>query len=98
MDTLNKPLVGLKEALVTGAIIDFLLLLLASLILDGGVIFCATFCSVAGHWIGIIVIILRRRLSLTRYDGDFIRFGTLGLAVIALSAAYCIGYVSCMFS
>ena len=98
MNNINKPLVSLKEANVTGVVIDFMLLVFANLIMDGGVIFCATFCLVVGPWVGNVVIILRRKHSLTRFGRDFLRFGAFLLAVLAISAVYCIGYISSMFS
>ena len=85
MNNINKPLVRLKDSLIIGAIIDLMLLLFASFIIDTVVVFLIVFCLVVGHWIGTIVIITRRKHSLTRYDRDFIRFFSLGSAVIAFA-------------
>jgi hypothetical protein len=64
---------------VTGLIVDCLVLVLTSLILDHGAALRMTFCLVAGHWGGAILILLRRRT--TRADQECLRFGTLIMLV-----------------
>ncbi|MCX5636954.1 MAG: hypothetical protein NTX52_04575 [Planctomycetota bacterium] len=79
----DKPTVSLREAIITGIVLDVILLGIASTVMDCGVVSYLTLCATAGHWAGNILIIVRRKSRLTRIDKDFIRFGLLALIVLA---------------
>ena len=83
MNKQEKITINLKEAVVTGIVIDIFLLIVSGLIMDGGQIARITLYLVVGHWTGNALIILRRKSKMTKMDRDFIRFGLIILAVAA---------------
>ena len=75
----GKPL---TSALKFGIALQLCLLVLTALVLDGGQLF--RLCSVAatGYWLGVAMIVVRRKTTPTRLDLYFIRYGNLVLLVL----------------
>ena len=59
-------------------------LLLASMILDGGDILSMCLVALVGFWAGAVIICARRPQTPTRLDLLFIRFGYLPLCILAV--------------
>ena len=93
MDAQENTTISLKDAIGTGIVIDIILLVVSSLVLDTGGVFRVVFCVVLGHWAGNAFIIFRRKLRMTKMDKDFIRFGSLALVVVA----FVIGFLCDIF-
>ena len=79
----EKTIVRLKEALITGIVLDFILLLISGTIMDGGDMMMRTFFLVVSHLISSIWLVLRYKDNLGTYGRDFIRFGIFVLIAIA---------------
>lgn len=60
-----------------------IILLLASMVLDGGGIFQVCFYALVGYWGGVAVLLLRKRASLSITDTLFIRHGYIFVCVIS---------------
>lgn len=65
----------LHGALVTPFVIQVVFMILASLVLDGGVCAGIVMGAIAGHWLLVLWIALRRRNALTKTDTVLIRSG-----------------------
>lgn len=89
--------VNLKEAVVTGVILDFLLLAFSSIILDGGVLFSITLCLIATHWAVNFAVLLSKQAKQSPRWRDFIRFGLLGLILLALAVGVLLGLLGVEF-
>lgn len=50
MKNMTEKSISLKEAIITGVILDMLMLLIAGTIMDGGFIASLTLFIVIGHW------------------------------------------------
>ena len=79
---LSKSLVS---ALKDGVILQFVLLVLPALVVDGSVEFC--FAVIIGHLAGIGIIAVRRGAAPTTLDLLFTRYGAIFLALAAISIA-----------
>jgi hypothetical protein len=64
-------------------VVQIVFLLLTALVLDGGMMFRMCAAAALGYWIGVVVIAIRRGTSPTKLDLLFIRYGMVGLMVIA---------------
>jgi FtsH-binding integral membrane protein len=75
----------LRYSIVHSALIQAVLLILASLIMDGGGVFSVFLVAVATHWIVFALIALRRRNHLTGTDRVLITAGfAIYLAILPL--------------
>ncbi|MCE5339859.1 MAG: hypothetical protein LLF92_01850 [Planctomycetaceae bacterium] len=86
-NTKSEKTISLREAVITGIIIDFVLLLLASMIMDGGQCFHFTFSVFGGHLAGNFIVMCRRFSRMTKGDKDFIRYGMLMLIPLSIPIA-----------
>lgn len=84
----------LRRQLIIPVILQLLMLLLASLILDGGVILRLCTIAVIGHWITVLYLALRRRNKLTEVDTMLIRWGFLFFLVVAMLAGTVAGLMT----
>jgi hypothetical protein len=75
--------ITLKQALFDGVVVDLFLLIFSSLIMDCGVSFCITFFSVVAHQLLNIYWACRSKGKVSELWMAFIRFGGLGLIVVA---------------
>ena len=80
----SEKLISLKEAIVTGVVLDFILLGIASTIMDGGMMFGIALSIAIGHWVGNGVVLLRRRSRCSTLDRNFIRFGFFAIIPLAV--------------
>ncbi len=87
MNTELKKEITLKRAIITGLIIDFVLLLIASTVMDGGTIFCVTCFLVLIHWICNLWIILNRKKKMTLFRKNFIRYALLASIPLVMIVA-----------
>lgn len=72
------------ESAIGGAIIQQLLVVvITSTALDGGASFQTAMFGIAATWAGIGIILLRRRLSPTAGDLDFVRLSLIPLCVVS---------------
>jgi hypothetical protein len=71
-------------SLVLPLVQQFVILGMASLILDGGVMLQIFGYAALAYWIGVGIILQRRRTSLTGVDKSVIRLGFLLLCAISL--------------
>ena len=71
------------SALKMGMIVQFSLLILTALMLDGGWMCRLCIVAVTGHWVGIGIIALRRRCAPTKFDLLFMRYGAVILTIAA---------------
>jgi hypothetical protein len=78
----GKSVVSLGEAVITGVILDFLILLIAGTIMDGGFIASLTLFIVIGHWALNGAILFSKKARQSRAGKDFIRFGIFPLIFI----------------
>jgi hypothetical protein len=62
--------------------LDGALLILTALILDGGRSFAFCQVAVVGHWLGVLIVALRRFRSPTFWDVIFIRYGGIMLFLL----------------
>lgn len=88
----EKTIISLKEALITGVVLDFIVLLIASTIMDGGEIMMRTFFLAVAHLILSVWLALRYKNDLGVYGRDFIRFGIFILIVAAIVARLVVGF------
>jgi hypothetical protein len=83
----------LRSAVKIGGTLDAAMLVLASLVLDGGVM-ARLFCTASvGYWLGVIAIFARRVSSPTRLDLLFTKYGAALLCFLSAFIAklvYCI--------
>lgn len=79
-----------KEALASAGAQQLILLLLASAILDGGVLLQLCAFAFAAFWIGVAIIRFRRGSTLTKLDLLIIEAGSVPLCVISFFLSYLI--------
>jgi hypothetical protein len=77
-----------KQALASAGAQQIILLLLASAILDGGVVLQVCVFGFAAFWVGVAIIYARRRLVLTKLDLLLVEAGTVPLSVISFFLSY----------
>ena len=77
----------LSDAIVFACVQQLFVILLAALVLDGGVLLLICLFAVAGFWGGVGVLVLRRKARASRFDLALIRWGFL--PVCALSFVMC---------
>ena len=83
----NKPsgkTVTIKGAFWDGILLDLLILVIASTIMDGGETAMRCTFLVIAHLMFSVWLVLHKKRNLSRYELDFIRFGILLLIVIAI--------------
>jgi hypothetical protein len=87
-------LVNMKGALLGPLVAQLLLLMLAALILDGGII--ASFCmaGAVAHWVMVTYLAIRRRDALTRVDQILVRLGFVIFTVVAIVLVILVGLVA----
>jgi hypothetical protein len=73
----EKAAVSLKEAIITGTVIDLLLLVLASMIMG-----CIMLFIVVAHWIFNAAILISPKARNSRAGKDFIRFAIFPLILV----------------
>ena len=78
----------IRQHILEGAVLDSILLCIGRIILDGGFILSITFSLAAGHWVGSAILIIRRGEKMTSFDIGFVKFGMLGMAVIAIAVGH----------
>jgi len=86
----EKTIVSLKEAIITGIVLDFILLAIAGTIMDGGEIAMRTFFLVVAHLIFSAWLTLRYKDNLGGYGRDFIRFGIFIVIFVAIVVKFVI--------
>lgn len=67
----------LRRSLLFSIVVQLIILLLASLVLDGGHLLRMCLIAVAAHWLTVGIILARRRSALTRADTFMIRLAFL---------------------
>jgi hypothetical protein len=82
METKKRQTVSLKEAILTGLVLDVIFLVFSSTIMDGGFIFLIVAILVIAQWIGNASILLSQKARQSNVGKDFIRFGILPLVCI----------------
>ena len=82
----KKTVVSLKEAIWTGVILDFVLLAISSIIMDGGFIFILMVFITIAHWIFNAAVLVSPKARNSRAGKDFIRFGIFPLTLVTFSA------------
>ena len=80
----NESMVSLKDAVITGVVLDLLLLGVASTVLDGGSLLIITSFLVIAHWAGNAAVLTSKRAKQSWIGRDFIRFGLLLLSLLTL--------------
>ena len=86
----EKMIVNLREALITGIVLDFILLAIAGTIMDGGEIMMRVFFLAVAHLLFSIWLVLRNKDNLGEYGRNFVRFGIFVVGTIALVFKYLI--------
>lgn len=86
MDESKKTIVSLKQAAWEGAILDLVLLAIASTIMDGGFIASIMLFIVIAHWIFNVAVLVSPKARSSRAGKDFIRFGTFPLMLVTFMA------------
>ena len=87
----EKTIVSLKEALITGGVLDLVALAVASTIMDCGEIFMRVFFLAVAHLIFSVWLVLHYKDTLGEYGRDFIRFGIVIVGVVAFIARFFMG-------
>jgi len=64
-----------KTALMVNGVVQFLVLATASMILDGGFIFCLVLIACLAYWLTVLWVGIRRPNALTGGDASMIRIG-----------------------
>ena len=86
----EKTIVSLKEALITGVVLDFILLAIAGTIMDGGEIAMRVFFLVVAHLIFSVWLAFRYKDNLGVYGRNFIRFGIFIVGVVGFVVRFVI--------
>ena len=86
----EKAIVSLKEAIITGVVLDFILLAIAGTIMDGGEIAMRTFFLIVAHLIFSVWLTLRYKDNLGVYGRNFVRFGIFIVGVAAIVVRFAI--------
>ncbi len=73
--------------------LQLILIFFFGLVLDGGLSLQAFCYSSCGYWMGVILILVRRRASPTKGDLAFIRWGLLLVALLAVPAFLWVWYI-----
>ncbi len=63
-------------------------LVITALVLDDGTMFRACLAAVIAHWIGMMIIVIRRRTSPTELDVGFVKFGFLFFFFLSIPAGF----------
>jgi hypothetical protein len=74
---------SLRSAIKDGLIIQLILILLTSMVLDGGLVHWLCLCAIVGYWIGVGLVLLRRHSSPAWSDLFYFRWGPLGLTLFS---------------
>ena len=80
----HKKIVSLKEAIVTGLILDCILLGIASTVMDGGRLFRFALFIAGGCWVCNGLILIFKQFRCSKFGRDFIRFGYLIIIAILI--------------
>jgi hypothetical protein len=81
------------SAIKVGAIVQLVLLVLTALVLDGGQLNRLCVVAIIGYWVGVAVVMIRRRTSPTRVDLLFLRYGPLGLMILIPAIACAVRWI-----
>jgi hypothetical protein len=82
-----------SEDFVFALVQQAVLLLLTSLVLDGGFLFRVCLTAVTAHWIWIGTAVVRRRTSPTAWDIALVKFGFLLCLLLTFAAAYAVAAI-----
>ncbi len=85
------PDAGCRKAIELAIAQQFLALFGTAFILDGGRMFRTAWFTTVAHWAVILAILLRRRVSPTRFDLGLIRYGFFPVGIAALIIAGLLG-------
>ncbi len=83
----EKHAVGMKNLIIAGMLIDMALLGVAIAFLPLLHAWTFLFCLICAHWIGSVLILIRRFSKLSKTDLYFIRFGSFFLLIVAIPIA-----------
>jgi hypothetical protein len=72
---------ALRQTLLAGFAVQFLVLLLSALVMDRGVVFLASSHAAVGYWVGVILILLFRHKNPLPSDFWYHPVGILGAGV-----------------
>lgn len=70
-----------RSALIFSLILQTPIILLFSIMLDGGTLGTLSLIAACGYWAGVVLILLRRSNVPTVVDLAFVRWGYLGLVI-----------------
>lgn len=82
------PPCGLAPTVLEAIILQSIIVLLFALTLDRGVLFQACYYADIGYWVGVGIIVLRRRNRLTRTDYFYLRWAWLPVIVFGTAGFY----------
>lgn len=86
------PIAGVyRNAIRTAVVVNLLLTIFLLSILDGGKIARAGGCAMVGFWIGVAMVMMRRRQNPRRIDLMYIRWGYVPLLFLAVAMAITLG-------
>ena len=77
----------LMSALKSGVGLQAILFVLTVCMLDGGQLFKQFLVAMIGYWLGVAFIVVRRKMTPTKTDLLFIRYGSVVLLVLAPAVA-----------
>jgi len=93
MDESKKAIVSLKQAVWEGAILDLVLLAIASTIMDDGVVTGPLLFLIIAHWVFNVAVLLSPKARNLRAEKDFIRFGIFPLILVTFVARCILGFL-----
>jgi hypothetical protein len=79
-----------RPALRDAVFLQAFLALIASLILDGGVLTGLLLVASIAFWIGVVLVVFRRPLSPSRFDLSYLRIGLFVLFAICIATTLCV--------
>jgi hypothetical protein len=74
---------SLRSAIKFGVVVQLALFLITALNLDGGVLFRQCMTALMAYWLGLVIVLHRRRSTPTKTDMIYLRIGPMALTFLA---------------
>ncbi len=97
MDECKKAVVSLKQTTWEGILLDLLLFVLSSTIMDGGLIAIIMLFLIIAHWILSSAVLISQKARNSRAGKDFIRFGLFPLIFVTFIVRVILSFIGIGF-
>jgi hypothetical protein len=85
--TESKKPRSLRNALLAAGVQQVIIFGVASIMLDGGVTLLKCIYAFVAYWVGLAILMIRRRRKLAKTDLEFVQYGYVALCVISILIA-----------